>query len=146
MAKNTKTGQVLEKMILPALQNGGYEFKEQARIGDRPHGGEHKIDVLIKENRNNILLSLKWQQTNGTAEHKIPFEVISLVHACESSEIKKAYLVLGGSDKDAKRGVKGWTCRKWYISGGLSKFINYRDKVTIMNLEEFVALVNQRKL
>ena len=58
MSRNTGTGQLLEKMILPALEKGGYNFKEQARIGDKPNGRAHKIDVLIKDGEKNILLSL----------------------------------------------------------------------------------------
>jgi hypothetical protein len=146
MARNTKTGKVLEKMVLPALKEGGYMFKEQAMVGEKPNGRAHKIDVLIKDGDKNILLSLKWQQTNGTAEQKVPFEIINLLHTFEDQDIEKAYLVLGGSDSDSKRGIDGWTLRKWYLSGGLSKYIDYEDKIILMNLEEFVAIANQRKL
>ena len=146
VSRNTKTGQVLEKMVLPALKEGGYLFKEQANIGEKPNGRAHKVDVLIKDEEKNILLSLKWQQTNGTAEQKVPFEIINLLYAFENHDIEKAYLVLGGSDNDSKRGINGWTLRKWYLSGGLSNYIDYENKIILMNLEEFVALANQRKL
>ena len=85
-------------------------------------------------------------QTNGTAEQKLPFEIINLLYAFENNEIEKAYLVLGGTDNDSKKGVDGWTLRKWYLSNGLSKYINYKNKIILMKLEEFVVMANQRKL
>jgi len=33
MARNTKTGQVLEMMVLPALEMGGYFVEKQVRLG-----------------------------------------------------------------------------------------------------------------
>ena len=87
VSRNTKTGQVLEKMVLPSLKEGGYLFKEQANIGEKPNGRAHKVDVLIKDEEKNILLSLKWQQTNGTAEQKVPFEIINLLYAFENHDI-----------------------------------------------------------
>ena len=146
VARNTTTGQVLEKMILPALKNSGYEFKEQARVGEKPNGRAHKVDVLIKNDGKNILLSLKWQETNGTAEQKVPFEIINLLYAFENHDIEKAYLVLGGTDSNPKKGTSGWTLREWYLAGGLGKYIKYEDKIMLMNLEEFVVLANQKKL
>ena len=38
-------------------------------------------------------------------------------------------MVLGGSDNDSKRGINGWTLRKWYLSGGLSNYIDYENKI-----------------
>jgi hypothetical protein len=42
-------------------------------------------------------VSLKWQQVGGTAEQKVPFEVMCLADAVRAGH---AYLVLGGD---------GWT-------------------------------------
>ena len=80
---------------------------------------------------------MKWQQVSGTAEQKVPYEVICLMEATESGEFSKAYLVLGG-DK--------WSLRDMYISGGLSKFLAHQDKVEILTLEGFVARANSGKL
>ena len=135
--RNTRTGSVLEAMILPALKQGGYTYMTQQTIGARAGGGRHIVDAIAKKDANRYLISLKWQQTGGTAEQKVPFEVICLAEAVMSGEFAKAYLVLGG---------EGWTLRKFYISGGLNKHLMYADKVEILTLEGFVARSNQGQL
>ena len=134
---NTNTGGVLEAMVLPALSNGGYVFKTQVHIGKRLGVGKHLIDVIAMKDGRSILVSMKWQQVSGTAEQKVPYEVICLMEALESHEFSKAYLVLGG-DK--------WSLRDMYIAGGLLKFLAHQDQVEILTLESFVARANSGKL
>ncbi len=101
----------------------------------------------------------------GTAEQKVPFEVISLAEAvlnwqqssalgptrcgsercsCGSSAtfslgtgVLVPYLVLGGA---------GWTLRDFYIGGGLQKHLTYANLVRIVDLERFIALANRGQL
>ncbi len=139
MAKrNTRTGGVLEAMVLPALDQGGYERAVQVHIGQRLGCAKH---FVAKRDDEKILVSMKWQQVSGTAEQKVPFEVICLLEALESEDYTKAYLVLGG---------EGWTLRKFHIGEGLKKFlkkfIDYDGKVEIMTLEAFVARANAGRL
>ena len=75
---NTNTGGVLEAMVLPALSNGGYAYKTQVHIGKRLGVGKHLIDVIALKDGRSILVSMKWQQVSGTAEQKVPYEVICL--------------------------------------------------------------------
>ena len=139
MTRKTTTGAVLESMIIPALVRGGYEFKTQENVGIRAGGGKHMVDVVAEKGNKRFLISLKWQQTSGTAEQKVPFEVICLVEAIIDGRNKyqKAYLVLGG---------EGWKLREFYTSGGLKKHLEYAEKVDIVTLEKFVALANQGEL
>ena len=39
--RNTRTGGVLEQMVLPALDQGGYIYKVQVNIGQRLGCGQH---------------------------------------------------------------------------------------------------------
>ena len=137
--RNTTTGRVLENMILPALEGGGYTYETQVHAGDRFGGGRHMVDVVAEKDGGKVLVSLKWQQTSGTAEQKVPFEVISLVQAVLDSngEYAKAYLVLGG---------EGWKLRDFYTGGGLEQHLEYADRVDILTLEGFVAMANQGEL
>ena len=135
--RNTTTGGVLEAMILPALKRGGYSHQVQQRIGERFGGGAHVVDVIAEKDGLKYLVSLKWQQVSGTAEQKVPFEVISLAESVLSGAFNKAYLVLGG---------EGWSLRSFYIGGGLKSHLVHADKVDIMTLEAFVAKANQSKL
>lgn len=103
-------------------------------------GGRHIVDVVAsRPNITPALLSLKWQQSSGTAEEKVPFEVIKLIHAIKTSEGKftRAYLVLGGT---------GWTKREFYLANGLRDYIIGHDLVTILTLDQFVALANRKAL
>jgi|SRR5882724_11119857 len=126
-------------MILPSLTKGGYGYRVGVNIGTRLGGGRHLIDVLAQKDDNQFLISLKWQQTSGTAEQKIPFEILCLMEAIQSGsgEFKKAYLVLGGL---------GWKLREFYTGGGLSKYLKHDEYVDILNLEAFIALANRSRL
>lgn len=135
--RDTRTGGVLEAMILPALRRGGYGYKTQVKIGNRIGGGTHKVDAVAEGPTKPILVSLKWQQVGGTAEQKVPFEVICLSEAVRGGTYGKAYLVLGG---------EGWTLRNFYTGGGLKEHLKHTDEVNILTLEGFVALANQGKL
>lgn len=135
--RDTTTGSVLEQMVLPALERGGYTYETQVKVGARPGGGRHFADAVAEKDGKRWIVSMKWQQTSGTAEQKVPFEVISLAEIALTDEYAGAYLVLGGT---------GWTLRDFYTGGGLEKHLVHADKVKIVTLEEFVALANQGKL
>jgi hypothetical protein len=135
--RNTRTGSVLEAMILPALEQGGYGYATQQVIGNRFGGGRHIVDAIAEKDKQEFLISLKWQQTGGTAEQKVPFEVMSLADVVLTGHFAKAYLVLGG---------EGWTLRDFYVSGDLKKHLWHADKVEIVTLESFVARANKGQL
>ena len=139
MARDTRTGGVLEAMILPALDRGGYAYTKQANVGQRLGCGAHKIDVLAGKHGRRVLISLKWQQTSGTTEQKIPFEVICLAEALDRG-YDKAYIVLGGE------GMRS-NLRQFYVTGGLKPYLNVPwERVEILTLESFVAKANQSNL
>jgi hypothetical protein len=135
--RDTRTGGVLETMVLPALKMGGYSVQIQAPMGCRPGGRKHKVDVLAEKDARKLLISLKWQQVGGTAEQKVPFEVICLMDAVKEHKLAKSYLVLGGA---------GWTLRDFYVGGGLKSYLKYAELVDILTLEQFVAAANKGKL
>ncbi len=130
----TGTGAVLEAMVLPALTRAGYTCQMQAVIGTRIGGRRHKVDVIAAKGDHRLLISLKWQQTSGTAEQKVPFEVICLSDAIRAGFADAAYLVLGGN---------GWTLRDFYTQGGLDRYLACSEVVHIIALEDFVALANR---
>jgi hypothetical protein len=140
MGRDTTTGHVLESMILPALEQGGYLYEKQAVIGQRLGGRKHQVDVLLTaQGGGQIPVSLKWQQVSGTAEQKVPFEIMCLADAVLKSEGKyrKAYLVLAG---------EGWTLKQFYLSTGLAAYLKNCETVEIVPLEGFVAKANEGKL
>lgn len=137
MPGNTRTGGVLEAMILPALERGGYTHRAQVTIGDRLGCGRHVVDALAAKGGREILVSVKWQQVAGTAEQKVPFELICLLDVMDRGGYAKAYLVLGG---------EGWKMRNFYVSGGLNKYLPLGERVEVITLEGFVAKANSGRL
>lgn len=135
--RDTSTGQVLEDMVVPALKRGGYEVHKQVVVGKRPGGRTHKVDAVATKDNARYLVSLKWQQVSGTAEQKVPFEVICLADAVRTGGFAKAYLVLGG---------EGWTLRDFFTTGGLLVHLKEIDLVQIVTLENFVACANGGRL
>jgi hypothetical protein len=124
-------------MILPALDRGGYRCLTQQNIGSRLGGGRHMVDAIAEKDGRRYLVSLKWQQVSGTAEQKVPFEVICLAEAVRTGSFRRAYLVLGG---------EGWKLRDFYTGGGLKSHLTSADQVDILTLEGFAARANQGRL
>ena len=138
--RGTTTGAVMEAMVLPALEQGGYEYFRQVDIGERLGGGKHIVDlVAYNADGRGYLVSLKWQQTSGTAEQKVPYEAMCLIQAAlsEPERYEKAYLVLGGP---------AWTLRDFFTDGGLWEYMRHEEVLSIMTLEAFVARANRGEL
>ena len=136
-SRDTGTGKILELMIIPSLKSGGYEVQIQHHVGSRLGGGKHMIDVVAENVRKEkFLISLKWQQVSGTAEQKVPFEIICLADTIlENPDFyTKAYLVLGG---------EGWKLRDFFVKGGLAKHLVHSELVSVVTLESFVAKANR---
>lgn len=129
----------MESTIIPCLKRNGYTVLPQQNIGLKPNGKKHIVDVVVeRKNGTKALVSLKWQQTGGTAEEKIPFEVIKLIYTLKNvSEFDAAYLVLGGD---------GWSLKDWYLKGNLSNFISEAHLVKIVTLDGFITLSNKKIL
>ena len=100
MPGNTRTGGVLEAMVLPALDRGGYRHRAQVQIGDRLGCRKHVVDAVAEKDGREVLISVKWQQVAGTAEQKVPFELICLLDAIDRDRTRtriSCSAVKGGS-------------------------------------------------
>jgi hypothetical protein len=137
MARNTNTGSVLEAMVVPALERGGYVCQTQVLVGVRCGGGVHKVDAIATRDGRRTLVSLKWQQTGGTAEQKVPFEVMCLADAVRAQHADRAYLVLGGD---------GWKLRDYYTSGALAEHLTHAALVRVVTFEAFIRLSNNGQI
>jgi hypothetical protein len=124
-------------MVRPALLHGGYEVATQVNIGERLGGGKHVVDAVASKDGKSFLVSLKWQQTSGTAEEKVPFEILCLADALRSGRYEQAYLVLGGD---------GWKRRDYFVSGAMVEQLKNSEDVHVLTLERFIALANTWQL
>lgn len=107
------------------------------KIGKRLGGRTHQVDAVATKNDETILVSLKWQQTSGTTEQKVPFEVACLAQSVIDGQAQKAYVVLGGDR---------WTLREYYVSGKLDEHLIHAARVNVVTLEAFIRLANNGQL
>lgn len=133
-SRDTGTGSVMEQMIVPALERGGYEVQSQVEVGKRPNGRRHYVDATASKNNELVLISLKWQETSGTVEQKVPFEVMCLADVVREGRANRAVLVLGG---------EGWTLRDYFISGKLEEHLKHAHLVKVVKLEAFIRMANR---
>lgn len=85
MGRDTTTGGHFEEDLSAALTRCGIEFETQVTVGHKPGGGKHRVDhVVMRLNGTKILVSCKTQHVSGTAEEKIPYELIKLSHTLKS--------------------------------------------------------------
>lgn len=138
-SRQTTTGKDFEKEVKLALEALDYKATTQVQVGTRPNGSRHLIDLVAHKDGQSFLISLKWQQSTGTAEQKVPYELICLSEALKQSrgKHKAAYLVLGG---------EGWTLKQFYLSGGLDRHLNLDQPVKLLNLENFLKLAKEDRL
>lgn len=138
-SRNTSTGKEFEHEVKIALEKLGFEITEQTQVGTRPNGRKHLIDLIAKKNEKSSLISLKWQQSSGTAEQKVPYELICLSEALKQARGShhSAYLVLGG---------EGWTLKKFYLSGGLDRHLNLEQPVKVLSLQSLLTLAKKGNL
>jgi hypothetical protein len=138
----TKTGSTLEVSVEAVLLNNSYAVRKQQIVGSKPGGGRHKVDIVgMRPNGSQFLVSLKWQQTAGSAEEKIPFEVIKLLHTLREnpSTFDKAYIVVGGDGFSA--GLVDF-----YLSDDFRSYIRDSEKIEILTLNDLMTRANRGAL
>lgn len=132
----------MEKTIVPCLTMNGYATQRRARVGFRPHGGRHEVDVLVTSpSGRKVLVSCKWQQKPGTVEEKVPWDVLCLgeLMAQPDHPFASAYVVIGGTGFRTEM-------KDFYLRGGLNPFVKNAELVHMVTIDAFMSLANDRKL
>ena len=138
----TKTGSTLEVTVEAVLLNNSYAVTKQHIVGTKPGGGRHRVDLVgMRPNGSKFLVSLKWQQTAGSAEEKVPFEVIKLLHALREnpSVYDKAYIVIGGDGFSS--GLV-----EFYLSDEFRSYVRESEKIEILTLNDVITRANRGAL
>jgi hypothetical protein len=131
MSRDTTTGRTYEKKIYFLFEQLNYSFRRQVNIGRKRNGGRHIIDLI----EGKTLISLKNQTVAGTAEEKVPFEVMKLQHAIDDYGYDDAIIVLNGDS--------GWTWKDYYLSNEFQESMSILyPKVKIMSHEQFIKKYN----
>ena len=139
-SRDTTTGsnyeQIIELCLRRSCAKNDMTAKPQVTVGEKPGGGKHRVDwELVKNNDQTVrgLISCKFQGTSGTAEEKIAYEVIKLLHSMDAdNRYKKSWIIMGGD---------GW-------SPGMRKFVRtelvkwvpaMHGKVLILSTDELIT-------
>jgi hypothetical protein len=111
-----------------------YEYViPQKNIGKKPTGKGHVVDVCLEKEK--ILVSAKLQNGPGTAEEKIPFEMLMLQYACENFNYKKAYVVCAGLK---------WSLLDYYLSEEFTKQMSsVTPNVKVIHYDDFIKIIEQ---
>jgi hypothetical protein len=147
-SRDTTTGTNYETQIYDFLtENHIKNFHSQVVIGNKRNGGVHIVDlmfdgeVVYKKKRKTpdslhkggTLVSLKHQNSSGTAEEKVPFECMKLQDAIDDYGYDAAIIVLNGDN--------GWTWKEEYLSERFRKRMKLiAPDVTIISHQDFITL------
>ena len=136
--RGTRTGKVHEKLIQQALlENYPGAFKEQVVVGNDLFGNKYKADFVLNDE---IIMSAKWQQTRGTAEQKVDYEIITLVKILkENPKYKKAYIIISGTGYTKK-------AKDFYLNQKHVEYIKEGNLIEIISFEDFVKRSNLKLL
>jgi hypothetical protein len=102
--RDTTTGsdyeEIVELCIKRSCERNNLKAKSQSVIGEKPGGGKHRVDWEIFRIDNpeiRGLISCKFQSSSGTAEEKLAYEVIKLLHSMKTdSRFVKSWIIMGG--------------------------------------------------
>ena len=149
-SRDTTTGLLNEQQIEQFLHEYCSDtVAAQVVVGQKRNGGKHITDLLIggetykvkgktrpiSTHKGGTLVSLKYQEVQGTAEEKIPFEVMKLQHCVDDYDYDNAIMVLCGDT--------GWKWKEYYLSQDFRTDMKkiYPD-VMILDQAQFLALYN----
>jgi len=137
--RDTTTGsnyeQIIEACLKRSCEKNGLVALPQVSIGDKPGGGKHRVDWEIhKAGDEDVrgLISCKFQGTSGTAEEKIPYEVIKLLNSMEEdTRYKKSWIIMGGD---------GWSPgMRVFVLNHLHRWIpEMQNRVSILTTDQFI--------
>lgn len=150
-SRDTTTGILNEKEIEQFLiENISESVNAQVIVGKKRNGGKHITDLLIggetytppkkkrptSTHKGGTLVSLKYQEIQGTAEEKIPFEIMKLQHCIDDYGYDCAIMVLCGDT--------GWKWKDYFLSEEFRQDMKkiYPD-VSIVSQEQFMKLFSK---
>lgn len=138
--RDTTTGSnyeaIIEMCIKRSCEKNQLTAVAQATVGEKPGGGKHRVDWEIYRTADpdiRGLISCKFQGTSGTAEEKVAYEVIKLLHSMKiDRRYKKGWIIMGG---------EGWSSgMRSFVNNHLSEWIPaMKDKVVILTTDQLIS-------
>lgn len=113
------------------LRTTGWRIRRNYPLSDSPKGGSLRADIMATSEilHKRIAVYPRWQATSGTAEEKLPFQLIKVQIAAELRPdiLAAAYFVLEGN---------GWSWREYYLSNDLNRHLRISLPVHCVSLSE----------
>jgi len=138
--RDTSTGSAYEDIVRTCIkrasEKNSFDTFPQQIVGEKPGGGMHRVDYeLIHKLDSDVrgLISCKYQGTSGTAEEKIAYEVIKLLHTMKmDSRYIHSWIIMGGD---------GWSSgMREFARKELIKWIpKMEKKVTILSTDQLIT-------
>lgn len=114
------TGKTYRHTLSAFMRECGYDVAEDMPVGEKIDGNIMKAQCVINPNRKRrTLVFVRTQTVRGSAENRVPFDVINIADNMKAGE--KAYLVLSG---------KGWQLeKKKFFVERLAKIMGAKIKI-----------------
>jgi|LauGreDrversion4_2_1035121.scaffolds.fasta_scaffold282393_2 hypothetical protein len=140
MSRDTGTGAAFKNVVEGVLNSiapkQNIEIQRGITVGVKPNGQPNRFDFSIhRESNHDIrgLVSCRSQSTSGSAEEKIPFEVVRMLQTMSlDSRYRRGWVILGGN---------GWSpgLLDFYVHD-LDEFIpQMKNKITILRTDQLLS-------
>jgi hypothetical protein len=141
MPRDTGTGadykSIVHRCLIQISHREKFDVQKSVSIGTKPNGLANRIDFVLTgpgKSSSKVIFSCKSQSVSGSAEEKIPYEIIRLLHTMkEDKAIRHAYLVLGGM---------GWnpTLLSFYVEELVEFIPEMKEHVSILTTDDVMSL------
>jgi hypothetical protein len=140
MSRDTGTGAAFKEIVEGVLNSiapkQNIELQRGVTVGVKPNGLPNRFDFSICRSSNHDirgLISCRSQSTSGSAEEKIPFEVVRMLHTMSmDSRYRRGWIILGGN---------GWSSDllDFYVHN-LNEFIPLmKNKIHILRTDQLLS-------
>jgi hypothetical protein len=129
----------LRRIMRRNLEKFSDDVQSNRVIGHRPHGPAYKATHTFTIKGTSYAVVSKFQNTTGSVDFKLPYEVISLAHSVETNnEIQKGFLVLGG--QGYSKGMLN------FVLNNLHDWLNITTDVEILMFDDFIGRLRSSAL
>ena len=133
MSRETQSGEGFEKRLAAWLWGEGYLVQRQVPVQTGADFGRKVFDILLHPRaREPVLVSCKWQDVGGTADQKVPYEILVCIAARKATGWR-VFIVIGGD---------GWHIgdKALYTSDRIAKYMPSAGEVRVLTELQFKEL------
>ena len=140
MSRDTGTGAAFKHVVegilnsISAKQN--VMIQRGITVGLKPNGQPNRFDFSISRDTNHDirgLVSCRSQSTSGSAEEKVPFEVVRMLRTMSlDSRYRRGWIILGGN---------GWSSDllDFYVHDLIEFIPQMKNKVHILRTDQLLS-------